>query len=280
MKVHITKPWQRMFVLLGSLSAAGSVFGHDWGVMPGVMLDVTARWWQWAISIPSSVHPLTKKNIDPTGADYCMVGQQGEDWFLGGVFKEVDVLPDSTRMQAGRKQASGKGIEVTEVKRKCTIPLGKSILIPVLNGECSTAEELALGNPATPADLRRCAKTQADAVVPPGGGRNGATAYFGPVVHGRWTKSPLEVKRVYTLVPFSVTFSPDNIFSKDCGTKGAFLCLPSPNPSLSQADGYWAARVRPLKAGKYRVETFGTVPKFDFALRVTYDLTFVAPKNQ
>jgi hypothetical protein len=243
--------------------------------------EATARWWQWAISIPSSVHPLTQKNIDPTGAAYCMVGQQGEDWFLGGVFKEVDILPASTRLQAGRKQVSGKGIPVTEVKRECTIPLGKSILIPVLNGECSTAEELALGNPAAPADLRRCAKTQADAVVPPGGGQNGATAYFGRVVNGRWTKSPIEVKRVYTLVPFSVTFSPDNIFSSGCGTEeDDFLCSPSPNPSLSQADGYWAARVRPLKAGKYRVETFGAAPKFDFALRVTYDLTFVAPKDQ
>jgi hypothetical protein len=271
MKVHITKPWQRMFVLLGSLSAAGSVFSHDLGITP----ELTARWWQWAISIPSSVNPLTPKSIDPTGAAYCMVGQQGEDWFLGGVFKEVDILPASTRAQA-----SGKGTLIKEVKRKCTIPLGKSILIPVLNGECNTAEELANGNPAAPADLRRCAKTQADAVVPPGGGQNGATAYFGPLVHGRWMKSPIEVKRVYTLVPFSVTFSPDNILSSGCGTGGAFLCSPSPNPSLAQVDGYWAARVRPLKAGTYRVETFGAVPAFDFALRVTYDLTFVPPKNQ
>jgi hypothetical protein len=176
-----------------------------------------------------------------------------------------------------------------EIKRKCNvIPLGKSILIPVLNGECSTAEELALGN-QVPADLyaktrylRHCAKTLADAVVPPGGGKDGATAYFGPSnAEGRWTGRPIpiEVKRVYTLVPFSVTFSPDNIFSSDCLTKAPYLCDPKPNPSLAQADGYWA-RVRPLKLGYYRLETFGAAPPFDFALRIKYVLKVVAPKDQ
>jgi hypothetical protein len=220
---------------------------------------------------------LSQKNIDLTGADYCMVGQQGNEWFLGGVFKEVDVTPASNQVQSEEN-----GIVPFEIVREChVIPLGKTILIPVLNGECSTAEELALGNDV-PKDLlgkirylRNCAKIQADAID-----KNTATAYFGPVdSQGNWTKKPVEVKRVHTVLPFSVTFSPDNILSSNCGTVDAFLCAPDPNPSLAQADGYWA-QVRPLKAGKYKLQTYGEAPDFDFALRITYTLTVVGPRDQ
>src|SRR5690242_13002564 len=41
---------------------------------------LAAQWWQWAVSIPPSVNPLT----DTTGQD-CMVGQHGDTWFLGGL---------------------------------------------------------------------------------------------------------------------------------------------------------------------------------------------------
>jgi hypothetical protein len=43
--------------------------------------ELSAEWWQWALSIPTSVNPLT----DGTGED-CMVGQRGTTWFLAGVF--------------------------------------------------------------------------------------------------------------------------------------------------------------------------------------------------
>jgi hypothetical protein len=285
MKAHIKKLWQGMFLLVGSLSAAGSALGHESGITP----EMTARWWQWAISIPSSVHPLTQKNTDSNGDKYCMVGQQGKDWFLGGVFKTVDISPASLRLQTRRTPSTASAaLTPIEINRKCKIiPLGQSILIPVINTECNTAEELALGN-SVPADLyaktrylRHCAKTQADAIVPPGGGQNGARAYFGPVDYaGSWAKRPIEVKRVYTVEPFSVTYSEDNLL-KNCNDEPFPFCVkpPDPNPSLAQADGYWA-RVQPLKAGTYRLQTFGAAPPFGFALRVTYDLTVVAPKAQ
>lgn len=277
MKAQKTNYWKRilaLLTLLGSLSVTGTVLGSD-GAGLEITPELTARWWQWVFSIPSSVHPLSQKNIDPTGADYCMVGQQGNEWFLGGVFKTVDVLPASNQAQS-----NGNGIVPVEIEREChDIPLGKTILIPVLNAECNTAEELALGNqvpqglgPKT-RYLRGCAKTLADAVD-----KDTAAAYFGPVdSRGNWTQIPVEVKRVHTDLPFSITYSPDNILSSDC--PGGFLCEPDPNPSLAQADGYWA-HVRPLKAGKYKLQTFGEAPEFDFALRVTYTLTVVEPKDQ
>jgi hypothetical protein len=151
----------------------------------------------------------------------------------------------------------------------------------VLNGECNTAEEIALGN-AVPKDLvervrylRTCAKALGDAVR-----KDTATAYFGPVnAAGTWTPYPVPVKRVHTVLPFSMTYAPDNLFSHDCPGPDGFLCTPDPNPSLAQADGYWA-QVRPLRPGTYKLQTFGEAPDFEFALRITYTMKVVGPQDQ
>ena len=42
---------------------------------------LSARWWQWALSIPTSENPL----LDATGGKG-VVGQRGSVWFLAGVF--------------------------------------------------------------------------------------------------------------------------------------------------------------------------------------------------
>jgi hypothetical protein len=251
--------------------------GEDLEITP----ELTAQWWQSVFSIPSSVHPFSQKATDPTGADYCMVGQQGETWFLGGIFKVVDISPASNQAQSGENEETTPVI----ITRNCEIPLGKTILIPVLNAECNTAEELALGNKVPKKlyektlYLSECAKTQADAVD-----KNTATAQFGPVNSaGKWIEKPVAVavQRVNTVLPFSITYSPDNILSSNCGegTEGGFLCAPDPNPSLAQADGYWA-QVRPSKPGTYQLQTFGEAPEFDFALKIIYTLTVVEPNDQ
>jgi hypothetical protein len=235
-----------IIVVLGIMLFGTTVFAET------ITPRQTAQWWQWVFSIPSSVHPLSEKNIDPTGADYCMVGQQRNKWYLGGVFKTVDVSPASENAQS----EGNEGIEPVDIVRECNvIPLGKAILIPVLNAVCDTAGELALGNDV-PENLlgktrylRNCVKTLADAVD-----ENTATAYFGPVdSQGNWNKIPVQVKRVSTVLPFSVTYSPDNIFSSDCPDGSEpFLCKPDPNPSLAMSDGYWT-QVRPLSPGTYKL---------------------------
>lgn len=267
--------------LVGVWSAMGSVqaSGGSWGE---IAPEATARWWQWALSIPSSVHPLSlKESADPTGAAHCMVGQQGDFWFLGGVFKTVDVSPETSK-SAAETQTSGS-INLVKVERQChAIPAGTAILVPVINSECNTAEERALGNtvpndPRAKTDyLAKCARIQANAIL-----AKSLTATFGPVnERGQWQKRPLAIERVITRTPFSVAYSPDNILSRDCGAKEPFLCAAKPNPSLAQSDGYWAV-VPPLKPGKYKLQTYGEVPEFDnFALRVTYDLTVVGAADQ
>ena len=94
--------------------------------------DWTARWWQWAYSIPKDVNP----SYDDTGK-YCAEGQSGPVWFLTGTYKHP-------------------------VDRYCTIPVGKAILLTSLNSECSFAE---FPNLKTEEQLRQCAKQMQDSVI-------------------------------------------------------------------------------------------------------------------
>lgn len=71
---------------------------------PDNLSALTAEWWQWAVSIPTTVNPL----VDTTGSN-CMVGQHGPIWFLAGV-------------------SSGGAAD-----RTCSIPDDKFLFFPVAN---------------------------------------------------------------------------------------------------------------------------------------------------
>ena len=73
-------------------------------IAPALLPELTAQWWQWALSIPTGQNP----QLDPNG-QYCMVGQRGSIWFLGGVF-------------------SGGPAE-----RACSVPEGATLFFPVIN---------------------------------------------------------------------------------------------------------------------------------------------------
>jgi hypothetical protein len=92
----------------------------------------TAKWWQWAFSMPEAVNPT----IDDTGRN-CANNQTGPVWFLAG---------------------TGGGA----VTRECTIPSDRGILIPIINVACDSVTEPALD---TEAELRACAKADQDAVI-------------------------------------------------------------------------------------------------------------------
>jgi hypothetical protein len=66
--------------------------------------DLSVEWWQWALSIPTTVNP----QVDTTGKD-AVVGQRGKVWFLAGVF-------------AG-----------TSAERTCSVPEGTALFFPVIN---------------------------------------------------------------------------------------------------------------------------------------------------
>jgi hypothetical protein len=91
--------------------------------------ELSAEWWQWALSVPVASHPLFD-NAD------CSVGQSGPVWFLGGKFCATDATNCGTN----------------NVVRSCTVPAGKALYVAVLNAENSALE---LNNPkAQIADLR------------------------------------------------------------------------------------------------------------------------------
>jgi hypothetical protein len=66
--------------------------------------QLSAEWWQWALSIPTPENPL----LDPNG-EKCAVGQHGSVWFLGGNF--------------------GGGTAT----RTCSVPEDKLLFFPVIN---------------------------------------------------------------------------------------------------------------------------------------------------
>lgn len=99
--------------------------GHTYG-------EWSARFWQWAYSLPVNYNPLT--DTAPVGA-----GQTGDVWFLGGTFT-------STTNPAGQT--------VGIATRSVTIPHDKSLFFPVANSEASFIE----GNGSTYSQLSLAAK--------------------------------------------------------------------------------------------------------------------------
>jgi hypothetical protein len=69
-------------------------------IPPGQWPELSAEWWQWAYSLPTSQNPI----IDPTGAQ-CTFGQRGSIWFLAG-----DVP-----------------------SRTCSVPEGVNLFFPAIN---------------------------------------------------------------------------------------------------------------------------------------------------
>jgi hypothetical protein len=92
-------------IVLGlAMLAVPSVMAND-KPQNKVSPALSAQWWEWALSIPTSHNPL----LDTTGAD-CVVGQRGPVWFLAGTFNP----PGSAT-------------------RTCSLPEGKALYFPAVN---------------------------------------------------------------------------------------------------------------------------------------------------
>jgi hypothetical protein len=172
-----------------------------------------ARWWQWAFSFPVDSHPL----LDTAGCD---AGQSGPVWFLGGSFASATA------------------------ERNCTVPAGKSLLVPVLNAECSTIEPPPFfgGNEA---ELRDCVAPFIDT----------ATGLFATI--DGVTVQNLDSYRVQSpLYEFS---------APDGGLFGGPV-----SGAQSVSDGVWLI-LAPLAAGDHTIHFGGT---FNFGAPFTLDVTY------
>jgi hypothetical protein len=121
-------------IFVTSISAEGTNIGPNvyppgskpFGLTYG---EWSAKWWQWAMSIPIKDNPVVDEN-----GEKCAIGQKDANvWFLAG---------------------TGGG----EVTRSCNIPAEKAIFFPLLNVECDYFSP----DLTTEADLRKCAKADQD----------------------------------------------------------------------------------------------------------------------
>jgi hypothetical protein len=179
----------------------------------------SAAWWQWAANISEPNSPVD----DPTGAN-CAVNQAGPVWFLAGT-------PGTT-------------------SPRCTIPAGKAILFPVINGECSQPE----GNGTTEAELRTCAAGLMDAVDQTSARVDEDDIPLGPPAKGRFR---------FVSPPFQITFAPNNGFYPDGSVVGT---------GLSVADGFYVL-LKPLRPGRHTIDWHGRAVFPDFTFEITTHYT-------
>ena len=104
--------WAHGWLALSLMMSAGGadaaqtnfVAPPDQKVAGQTQAEWSARWWQWASSFDAARSPVA----DRTGK-LCANGQQGDVWFLAGVYGS------------------------SPVKRECAVPAGKWLFFPIVN---------------------------------------------------------------------------------------------------------------------------------------------------
>ena len=191
----------------------------DPGILPGDSIafgqtlgEWSGTWWNWGLSFPLNSSPI----LDTTG-EHCAARQSGGVWFLAGTFGTAEV-------------------------RKCTIPSGQAVLVPIINVECSAFE----GGGTTKDELAGCARAAADTFT------GLKSEVDGVSLQGHRIQSPL----------YQLNLPPDNRFGPD----------PVRN-SPSVADGYWIM-LSPLPQGPHTIHVAGQAPPLGgFNTEATYNLT-------
>ncbi len=188
----------------------------------------TARWWQWLIRIPENINPA----LDATGQN-CHEGQSGPVWFLAGTFGGLN-------------------------ERNCDIPVGISILFPVINAECSYAEYPDL---QTESELRDCAVSSNDGVTE-----------LMVVIDGQTIdESQLRSYRVQSPL-FDLDLPEGNILGLEVGSTQAV------------SDGFWVF-LPPLAPGEHEIHFRGSVIDFttqsqnNFVTESLYHITVAPMEN-
>lgn len=195
-----------------------------------------ARWWQWAIGTA-----VSRKGSFDAGRVNCGTGQpcaSGANpvWFLAAPFNQ-----------------SGS------VERNCTVPRNVSLLVPVLNVECSDLEDDPFHGD-TPSDRAECVGQEKEKEPFKIGElavtlerKGGAT----------WSAGTSELSRLIVVSPdVAVTAVAGNPAGVPVGTgfstgKGAYVML------------------APLARGSYVLTFTGTFPNVEFTATATYKLQVV-----
>lgn len=182
--------------------------------------DLQAAWWQWAFSLPKNHSPL----YDKTGG-YCALGQHGDVWFLAG-------------------NAGGKST------RRCTIPAGMQVLIPLVNVGC-TFEAAPPFN-----SLTACLADTVDFI-------NGIGAY-----QGQGFQRSISINDVDRTAESH--FGASKPFAAVVPRNGIFGYAAGVYPAADVGQYYLSA---PLTAGTMKVQVMAS--GYGFSLDVTYHLNIV-----
>jgi hypothetical protein len=163
--------------------------------------ELTAEWWQWALSIPSDENPLPELD---TQTQKCMVGQRGGFWFLAGSF------------------------DGSPATRTCTVPTDVTLFFPIVNFVGINAPNVCgeSNQNVSVKDLRAGTKALTDSV-----------SRFSVKVDHSQVKS--KVRRVQSQV-FEVALPKDNLFDASCIMAGLGP-VPLGIYSPAVDDGYYAS---------------------------------------
>ena len=174
-----------------------------------------AAFWKWALSQPTPTNPL----VDATGEN-CDVGQSGRNWYLAGAF-------------AGET-----------VARRCTVPAGKNLVLPVFN-------YLAAAFPTDPPEQRTVSYL-----------RDVASVAEGAIVELEIDGKPVKKLEDFyeESAVFHVTLPEDNIFGLT-GSDRQF------SPSVDA--GYYVA-IAPLSRGHHTLHAYGELD--GAAVDVTWEI--------
>ncbi|WOB06930.1 hypothetical protein [Piscinibacter gummiphilus] len=160
---------------------------------------LTEQWWQWAMAVPRQQSPVS----DPSGAR-CGDGQTGSTWFLAG------------------------GFGSSKIRRKCTVPAGRSLFFPLINTVYYAARD---------AETFTCERAKSLAKL-----TNDTAIDLFAEVDG----TPIGNLKAYR-------FASDrcfNIFSRVPRTQSAYNAYPS------ATDGYWLL-LKPLSPGRHTLKFGG-----------------------
>jgi hypothetical protein len=171
------------------------------------------RWVKWCLEQPTESNSAK----DMTGKNCCQ-NQSGPVWFLAGTF----------------------GGPAT---RRCTIPMEKAIMFPILEKECSFEEDKDI---ATETDLTSRTADQTSRI-----------SHLEASVDGVPLQN-LSRYRVQTRV-FDLVFPKNNVYSVHEG------------PTRATSNGFWIL-LEPLSAGEHKIYFKGVHRQPDFHTQVTYEL--------
>jgi hypothetical protein len=201
------------------------------------------RFWQWCFGLPVTGHPL----YDAVGTD-AAVGQSGPVWFLGSTFTLADV---------------GGGHLVGVAQRTITVPQGKALFFPILNGEQNNAEFVPPPDPLyTPEQLREMLRAGMD------GATNMVCKIDGWTIPGLSNVLTTPYRAQSPVFSFELPAQDNILQSNGLDVSGTV------DPVV--ADGVYLL-LRPLPPGFHKIKFSGDVLGAEgtpiFSLDIQYDIT-------